>query len=368
VGGIVTRPFQNRKENRRLTRYADTQGRYEMAETANKTNRNPALDFTKGALVLIMVLYHWINYFYGPHDNRYLRFLTPSFICITGFLISNIYLSKYDISDPRLPKRLCQRGLKILGVFLVLNIIRLLLVQGTFALPSFSDGSPASNLFDVYVVGSGVGGGQTKAVAFFVLIPIGYVLILSAVLSIASRFYRYAFHIVCLISLLSIVVLAGYGIQSPNLELVTIGLLGVIAGYLPRAKVDALVQHPLLLGGAYILYLAAITLWNVIYPLQIIGVFLSLMIIYRVGQTGESPGIAARITILLGKYSLFGYIAQIAVLQMLHFGLKYLESRTLILGSSFLLAFCLTILSVVIVDRVRAKSVVANKMYGAVFA
>ncbi len=92
------------------------------------------------------------------------------------------------------------------------------------------------------------------------------------------------------------------------------------------------------------------------------------MIIYRVGQTGESPGIAARITILLGKYSLFGYIAQIAVLQMLHFGLKYLESRTLILGSSFLLAFCLTILSVVIVDRVRAKSVVANKMYGAVFA
>src|SRR6267154_2261480 len=86
-----------------------------MAETANKTNRNPALDFTKGALVLIMVLYHWINYFYGPHDNRYLRFLTPSFICITGFLISNIYLSKYDISDPRLPKRLFQRGAKILG-------------------------------------------------------------------------------------------------------------------------------------------------------------------------------------------------------------------------------------------------------------
>jgi hypothetical protein len=339
-----------------------------MAETPSKTNRNLALDYTKGALVLIMVLYHWINYFYGPHDNRYLRFLTPSFICITGFLISNIYLSKYDISDPRLPKRLLQRGAKVLGVFFFLNLLRLLLVQGSLTRPSSSDSSPVSNLIDVYLIGSGVGGGQGKAVAFFVLIPIGYVLILSAALAIASRYFRYAFHVACLISLLSIVVLAFYGLQSPNLELVTIGLLGVLAGYLPTEKVDALVRHPFLLGGAYILYLAAITFWNVIYPLQIVGVFLSLMIIYWLGQTSDQSGLATRIVILLGKYSLFGYIAQIAVLQVLHFGLRYLDSRTVVLVSSFLLAFALTILSVVIMDRARSISPMANKLYGAVFA
>jgi hypothetical protein len=339
-----------------------------MPETASKIDRNPALDFTKGALVLIMVLYHWINYFYGPHDNRYLRFLTPSFICITGFLISNIYLSKYDISDPRLPKRLLQRGAKILGVFFVLNIMRLLLVQGALSRPSSSDHSPASNLIDVYLIGSGVGGGQAKAVAFFVLIPIGYVLILSAALAIASRYYRYAFHVVCIISLLGVVILAAHNLQSPNLELVTIGLLGVIVGYLPTAKVDALVRHPFLLGGAYTLYLVAITFWNVIYLLQILGVFLSLMILYWLGQTSDQPGFAARITILLGKYSLFGYIAQIAVLQVLHFGLRHPVSRTFVLGISFLLAFGLTILSVVMVDRARSKSEIANRLYGAVFA
>src|SRR5579872_443944 len=78
------------------------------------TNRVPALDFTKGALVLIMVLYHWLNYFVGPQGDiyKYLRFLTPSFIFITGFLISNVYLSKYGIADPRIPRRLVQRGLK----------------------------------------------------------------------------------------------------------------------------------------------------------------------------------------------------------------------------------------------------------------
>jgi hypothetical protein len=92
------------------------------------------------------------------------------------------------------------------------------------------------------------------------------------------------------------------------------------------------------------------------------------MILYWLGQTSDPPGLAARITILLGKYSLFGYIAQIAVLQVLHFGLRYLDSRTVVLGISFLLAFALTILCVVIMDRARSKSVIANKLYGAVFA
>jgi len=339
-----------------------------MAETAIKAKRNPALDFTKGALVLIMVLYHWMNYFYGPHDNRYLRFLTPSFICITGFLISNIYLSKYKISDPKLPKRLLERGVKILGVFFVLNIMRILLVLVAFTQHTGSEPSPLSNLVDVYIIGSGVGGGQSKAVAFFVLIPIGYVLMLSAGLAILSRFYRYTFHVACLIALLTIVMLAANDLQSPNLELVTIGLLGVLAGYLPTAKVDALVRHSYLLVGAYVLYLLAITFWNIIYPLQIIGVFLSLMILYRLGQVGDQPGLGARIVILLGKYSLFGYIAQIAVLQILHFGLIRLGSRTVVQGISFVLAFALTILSVAIVDRARAKSAIANKAYGAVFA
>src|SRR5580704_11951643 len=94
----------------------------QIAARIGKAGRISALDFTKGMLVLIMVLYHWINYFY-PHDNRYLRFLTPSFIFITGFLVSNIYLSKYGASDTRLSRRLAERALKILGVFVVLNVV-----------------------------------------------------------------------------------------------------------------------------------------------------------------------------------------------------------------------------------------------------
>ena len=339
-----------------------------MTTTGNKARRIPALDFTKGALVLIMVLYHWMNYFYGPHDNRYLRFLTPSFIFIAGFLISNVYFSKYGILHPQLPKRLIQRGLKILGVFVLLNLTRNFLVLGQSQEEASSVRLSISSLVNIYLVGSGIGGGQVKAVAFFILVPISYLLILSALLLAMSRFYRYTFHVVCLFFLLCIVISNSKGLEIPNLELLAIGLLGVIAGYLPIEKVNALVRHPFLLAAAYLIYLGAITIWDVIYPLQIIGVCLSLMIIYLLGQKSGEPGKIRSCIVLLGRYSLVGYIAQIAILQLLHVGLNYIDSEVVVLGLSFVLAFALTIISIEILDRARAQSATIDKFYKAVFA
>src|ERR1700761_1941077 len=88
-------------------------------ESGARSNRIPAFDFTKGALVLFMVLYHWLNYFYGPYGKiyTYLRFLTPSFIFITGFLISHVHFAKYGAGSTKLSKRLFLRGLKLLAVF-----------------------------------------------------------------------------------------------------------------------------------------------------------------------------------------------------------------------------------------------------------
>src|SRR5580700_8958003 len=130
--------------------------RIDVPARSSKSQRIPALDFTKGALVLIMVLYHWINYFIGPQwaYYEYLHFLTPSFIFITGFMISNIYLSKYGVTDPRLSKRLFSRGLKLIATFLILNIAR------TFVVPLLGTGvliqNPldAKNIFTVFVSGN----------------------------------------------------------------------------------------------------------------------------------------------------------------------------------------------------------------------
>jgi peptidoglycan/LPS O-acetylase OafA/YrhL len=84
-------------------------------------------------------------------------------------------------------------------------------------------------------------------------------------------------------------------------------------------------------------------------------------------QSGE-PGRVRAVVILMGKYSLVGYIAQIMVLQLLHRVLSNIDSETLLLGLSFVLAFALTIISIEILDRMRAQSAIIDKFYKAVFA
>src|SRR5438552_7470516 len=122
--------------------------------TPGTTQRIPALDFAKGALVLIMVLYHWLNYFVGHrHDfYRYLRFLTPSFIFITGFLISNVSLPRYG-ADPRFAKRLALRGLKILGLFTLLNIAIRASMVGASNGRIVLDQLGISDLIAIYLIG-----------------------------------------------------------------------------------------------------------------------------------------------------------------------------------------------------------------------
>jgi len=316
-----------------------------------------------------MVLYHWINYFIGPQWEyyEYLRFLTPSFIFITGFMISHVYLSKYDAADPRLAKRLFVRGLKLLAIFIALNVAR------TFVIPMLGTGAVVANpldlrnIFIVYVSGNLPVVGA-KLVSFYILVPISYVLIFSGALMLPYRFFRYTFHLVCLVLLLSIVILGLINAHSQNLELFTIGMLGVLIGFTRITAINDFVRHPYMLAFAYLCYTIAITIWNVPFLLQVIGVFLSLMVIYLVGTSGsESDKIRSEV-ILLGKYSLFGYISQMVILQFLNAGLHHVDPGIAVLVISFIAAFALTIISVEVVDRARTKAPSMDKLYKAVFA
>jgi peptidoglycan/LPS O-acetylase OafA/YrhL len=344
-----------------------------MTAAPSTTQRVPAFDFAKGALVLIMVLYHWLNYFVGPgHDfYRYLRFLTPSFIFITGFLISHVSLRRYA-GDPRFAKKLALRGLKILGLFTLLNVaIRATMVgasNGTVVGRIVFGQLDVADLIAIYLIGDVVIPGLGKLAAFYVLLPIAYLLLVSACLLILSRYSKHVFHIASTAFLLGIFVLYRYGLGSPNLELVTIGLLGVIGGYISIERLNICVRRPSRLVVAYVLYLAAITMWNVSYPLQVVGVCLSLLVIYRLGATAAEPGRVRGPIILLGKYSLFAYIAQIAVLQGLRGGLRHIDLGLGWMTLSFLAAFGLTVMIVVAVDRARARINAVNWLYGAVFS
>jgi peptidoglycan/LPS O-acetylase OafA/YrhL len=359
-------PFQT--ESRAIPAPA---ARVDARKTRSTSNvqRISALDFTKGALVLIMVLYHWINHFIGLQWGyyRYLRFLTPSFIFITGFMISNVYLSKYDAADPRLPKRLFTRGCKLLVVFVLLNVAR------TFIVPLLGTGVVSGNLlepgnmFTIFVSGN-VPVVGLKLISFSILIPIGYLLMFSGALMFPYRLYKFTFHVVCAFLLLSIVALALIGVESPNLELITIGMLGVLTGFMRIAAINDFVGHPYLLGLAYLGYTIAITIWNVPFWLQMVGVPLSVMAIYLAGITGSDFGIIKSEVILLGKYSLYGYISQIAILQILAASLRHANFGLVALSATFVAALTLTVISVEVVDRLRARAPSMDRLYKAVFA
>jgi hypothetical protein len=327
---------------------------------SSSTKRISSLDFIKGVLVLVMVLYHWMNYFVqGQAFYRYLRFLTPSFIFITGFITTQIYLSRYEISGSNLSRRLIHRGLKILAIFVVLNAGRSLLVERSISLSSAA-------LIGTYVTGN-IPEGNEKAAAFNILVPISYLLFLLSLLLVLARRWKYIVPAVCLLLFISVLVLNSFGSKSGYVELLSLGLLGASVGYVPMRKIESLAKYRLVITAGYLCYLGALSVWGEVYVLQVIGVCLSLAVIYLLhGADGGSDRIRQNIA-LLGRYSLIGYIGQIAILQAIRFGVR--EIRLDVIGQSVALvaAILLTLLMVWIVDQLRAKAVGVDRVYVALF-
>lgn len=327
----------------------------------SRATRNDALDFTKGSLVLFMVLYHWLNYFV-PLDwdvYRYLRFITTSFIFITGFLVSNVYLAKYSPRDPRLHKRLFERGAKLLLLFTALNLAaRAILSRGGGAggVDSF-----LANSYAIYVTGNG-------RAMFDVLVPIGYSLLVAPVVLMASAVFPFALHLAAVAALALALATNGTPAASINLELVAIGLFGMVVGTLPIARVHRLLERPVLLMGAYLLYLWAIGRWNILYPLQLVGVTLTLLLLYLAGTKLECKRVFERCVINLGKYSLFAYVIHIFILQAAREGLRGIRLTGTERLWPFVVTLLLTIALVELVIRVRSRSASVDRVYRLVFA
>jgi hypothetical protein len=336
--------------------------------------RDTALDFIKGLLVLFMILYHWVNYFlgldFGPGAKYYdyLRFLTPGFIFITGFMISHVLLQRYGGANSRLPSRLVVRGLKLLAVFVGLNLLVGVALPGSLLRRSLAGEPVLDSLVAIFMSGDLATAGNIKSAAFNILVPFGYLLILSAGLIVVTRRIRYAFHFAFALALTGVIAMRAEGIHSLNLELVMAGLLGVVFGYVKREQLAAVLTHPYLVVGLYCAYLAVVTFRSMSLPLEITSVILTTTLFYILGSRPGSPGIVRRQAILLGKYSLLGYIAQIAILQVLRRIAWIGQNGVVVLVGSLVGAVLLCVMTVVLVDWARGKSKAVDQMYQIVFA
>lgn len=332
-----------------------------LAGTATpKVSRLFALDFVKGALVLVMVLYHWMNYFIGLDTDfyRYLRFLTPSFIFVTGFLVAHVYLRRFAVGEGRIPARLIQRGFKLLAIVLVLNGAARILGTGMAA--NRMGGLSPGDLVWAYLVGS-------APVAFSVLVPIGYLLMLSAGLLIGSRHFKALFHVVSAILILTAVSFERTVLQNGYLEMLSIGMLGVSAGHISIATINRALQHWWAILISYVAYLWAITIWNAVYVMQIVAVCVNLAVLYRLGSGAVKEQGIKRTVIRLGEYSLFAYIAQIVILQFLRTGVRHFELGTTGVYGALLASAGCTVLGVELLHRARRRVAAVNRLYTVVF-
>jgi peptidoglycan/LPS O-acetylase OafA/YrhL len=331
-------------------------------------HRDAAIDFTKGTLVLFMVLYHWLNYFLGPQGQyyNYLRFLTPSFIFISGFMISRIHLSRSENSSWYLAKRLTVRGFKLLALVFLLNAL-VSFAPARFEAQQAVLATSLRNICWALIVANPTASEGQKSVAFSMLVPIAYLLILSACLVILTKQKRYAFRYTLFVLIVAVMLSYAYGMVSSYLDLLLIGFLGVVIGFAKREQMEFVLGHPYVLIVLYCCYLPVITIWNVTLPLQVASVILTTALLYIAGSR-SAPGAVWRRTVLLGKYSLLGYISQIAILQGLR-RISWLSQHGVgVLVASLLLGMLLTVMMVHAADFARRKSTLADGLYRLVFA
>ena len=107
------------------------------------------------------------------------------------------------------------------------------------------------------------------------------------------------------------------GFSNTHLEMLSVAFVGLAAGSAHSDAADTLLSKPAVLLFGYVLYVAAISVWNVRFPLQVIGVCLSVVLLYGIGVKCGSRGTIQRCVVDLGKYSLFAYVVQIVILQLL---------------------------------------------------
>ena len=319
------------------------------------------LDLTKGVLVLLMIAYHGLNYTNQYHLGfRYFSFLPPSFILITGFLLSKVYAPRYQRGDPTLRSRLLLRGVKLLGLFTALNIVAQFVRS-----PAYGRSVGVTGFFEqwqqIFFWGSG------RIAVFEILLPIAYLLLIAPLLLWASHRHPRFLPLFTVVILGASVGLDYGGVNFANLKMISAGVLGMLAG--------RVVTEPAVVGryrwialAAFCAYLPLGTARGYFFLIQLLGSCIALMLIAGWSVRWGDCGWLQKRVIRIGEYSLFAYIAQIAILQTLS---RFLgrphpldpEALLLFAGTPLLMA-----LAVETGHWLRQRSTPADKIYRTIFA
>jgi len=278
--------------------------------------RDASFDFLKGFLVLVMVVHHTLEYFVGPDFwlIRYVDFVTGGFVFAAGFLPAALLQSHPVVDRQKTCGRLFKRGLKLLLLFILLNIVLGLVLDKSPSGKQFGVTQFLVNLRPILF------GGDKSLAAFAILMPIAYTLMALAIL-LQARHVRFVVTITAL-GLVTFCTLSTIG--SFNLYYFSMGLAGSAAGMLvdPRmidsySKSGAKVL-PWVGAAAYMISITFLQHDNAM--LYAAGIFCVLGCVYTSVKAFEEERSWFGFCVVLGQYSLVGYLSQILFLQLLRRG------------------------------------------------
>jgi len=275
--------------------------------------RDCAVDFVKGVLVEVMILFHVMNYFIGTEHVvlKYLDFVTGGFVFITGYVISAFSVAKYGSSSFQLYRRLLLRGVKMVMLFTLVNVAINLVIERNYNNVELGIGRFLENTFSIYIIG------YKQLAAFEILLPIAYVLMISPLLLVVCRAGRSLMMLVISILLLYCTLAEGVPF---NLIYVSIGLNGFALGLLLKGKYrygSDENHHKLLFVCLAVLYCGIITIFEQAYPIYVLGIIAIVGAIYLIGRDLDYDKSVWRAVVLCGEYSLVAYLSQIVFLQAL---------------------------------------------------
>ena len=332
------------------------------------TERNNAIDFVKGFLVIAMTLGHTVMYFVDgrPLIMSYLFWPRHGFVFFAGVMCGTIYLDKFQKDKKSVVSKLFVRSLKIIGLFLGLNILIHLVLKQNYTGQNLNLNLILNNLEPIFLTGDG------RLMAFEILIPISYVLLLSLPILYFARFQYFLYFIV--VSMMCVSSLTGIKIPS-NAYYSLFGAGGVCAGLICTSLKSKLKNKLIGLVVALILLLYFFVLIpgkvNVMGNPIISFIFVNVIIaaFYLAGSLLESYRFRVRVIIKFGQYSLYLYLTQILFLQILYrLGMskeRFITIRTFII---FAAVSCAMIVFSYLTDHIRSRFLIADKVYRFILA
>jgi hypothetical protein len=170
-------------------------------------------------------------------------------------------------------------------------------------------GQFVENLQAIYLAADG------RVTSFAILASIGYLLLLAPLLLVVGPLNRWALPALALALVISCSFMEWKSAVSYHLGMISAGITGTAFGLLPLERVTGIARNWFIVAPLYCLYRAFSYFIGDPYAIQLTGVVTGLLVLYCLAlKLPQKTRIYSQI-VLLGRYSLFGYIIQLGILQ-----------------------------------------------------